>query len=102
MSRNIFKIVLARWDRGNGHATLPARTSRASSESKNTVWLETNGQVDNRNKKEAEADTCRPTGHDKQSRFLIEYNSKLLENSGQKRYIMGFVVVVLETGSYIT
>lgn len=78
---------MARWGRRDGQATLPSRMSRACSESKVMVWLEMNGQVDNGTKKEAEANTCRATGHGKQSRFYTEYNSKLLEISGQKTII---------------
>lgn len=76
---------MARWDGRDGHAVLPARMSRACSEPKVTVWLEMNGQADNGTKKEAEANTCRATGHGKQSRFYIECKSKLLENSGLKQ-----------------
>jgi hypothetical protein len=78
------ELVLARWDRRDGHAVLPARMSRACSEPTVTVWLEMNEPADNGAKKEAEANSCRAAGHGKQSRFYIEYNTKLLENSGQK------------------
>lgn len=71
-------LVLAGWARRDGQAILPARMSRACSEPKVTVWLEMNGQADNGAREEAEADTCRATGHGKQPRFYIGYSSKLL------------------------